>query len=65
MSIKHTAVTIDPFIHLLEMETKAYNLYSKYVERLEDEELKQMFLFIREQEKRHMEIAKKLIKLVK
>ncbi len=65
MSIKHTAVTIDPFVHLLEMETKAFNLYSNYIERLNDKELIEMFSLIRDQEKGHMEIAKKLIELVK
>jgi|GEM_PF-3730466 len=64
MSIRHTPVTIEPFSQLLEMETKAFNLYSSYVEKLKDDELIQMFDFIRKQEKGHMEIAEKLIELV-
>ena len=64
MSIRHTSITVEPFTHLLDLETLAFNLYSKYIEELQDEELIQMFSFIKNQEKGHMEIAKKLIELV-
>ncbi|MBD3426666.1 MAG: hypothetical protein GF409_05500 [Candidatus Omnitrophica bacterium] len=52
------------FEEILGYEERAKSFYDHYIEQVDDEKIKQTLSEIRDDEKRHIQIAKKLIELV-
>ena len=49
------------FKEILTLEERAEHFYSHYIDQIDDEEVKKKLISIRNDEKVHIEIAKKLI----
>ena len=52
------------FKEILVLEEKAEHFYSQYIDQIGDEEVREKLISIRNDEKAHIEIAKKLIDCV-
>ncbi len=51
------------FQEILELEERAKHFYDHYISQLDDERIKKILIAIRNDEIKHIEIAKKLIAL--
>ena len=51
------------FQEILELEERARHFYNHYISQLDDERIKKILISIRNDEIKHIEIAKKLITL--
>jgi len=60
----NTEIILKRFKKLLSMEEKAKRYYNYYIERLEDAEIKKHLISICDDEKKHIDIVKKLITLI-
>jgi len=61
MNIK---VLLERFQKILACEERARHFYDHYIDCLDDEDIKEKLLSIRDDEIKHIEIAKKLIEYV-
>ena len=52
------------FMEILTLEERAEHFYSHYIDQIEDEDVKKTLTSIRDDEKIHVQIAKKLIEYV-
>ncbi|MFH1552976.1 MAG: hypothetical protein ABID83_04995 [Candidatus Omnitrophota bacterium] len=52
------------FEKILNLEERARNFYSHYIDQVDDENIKKQLTAIRDDEVQHIEIAKKLIEYV-
>lgn len=60
----NTEMLLKEFREILALEERAKHFYDHYIEQIQDENIKQELISIRNDEKRHIEIAKKLIECV-
>ena len=60
----NTKMLLKEFKKALAREERAMHFYDHYSEHCEDEEIKKELISIRDDEKKHITVAKKLIELV-
>ena len=60
----NTEMLLKEFNEILALEERAKNFYDHYIDQLQDETIKKELISIRNDERRHIEIAKKLIECV-
>jgi len=60
----NTEVLRKEFEDILELEERAKHFYDHYISQLEDEKIKKILVSIRNDEIKHIEIAKELIGMV-
>jgi len=54
----------DEFKNIFTYEERAKHFYDHYIDQIDDEEIKNILISIRDDEIMHMEVAKKLIEMV-
>jgi len=59
-----TEMLLKNFKEILSYEQRAKSFYDHYINQIEDEEIKNMFISIRDEEIAHIKIAEELIKSV-
>lgn len=60
----NTEMLLKEFNKILEYEQRAKFFYDHYIEQVEDEEVKNILLMIRDDEEMHIKVARKLIEYV-
>ena len=64
MPIRAAAADIQPFFRLLKMEEDARDLYKGFSEKVEDPDLRGLFLDIMHQEEGHVKLVRELIEII-
>ena len=60
----NTKMLLKEFRNILDLEKKAKHLYDRYIGQVDDQEIKDQLISIRDDETRHVGTAEALIKLV-
>ncbi len=60
----NTEILLQKFRNILSLEERAKHFYDHYISQISDEKIKNQLVSIRNDEIKHIEIAKRLIELV-
>ncbi len=60
----NTKLLLKEFNDILTLEERAKHFYDHYIEQIDNEKIKGQLIAIRDDEIRHVEIAKRLIKII-